>query len=87
MIEADSSSSFAIGSQGKMNKVIERMKEEAAKLGANGILIEGLGAQAAGSVGTATATSTGTSAYGTGISGNIYMKAGRGVAIFVPDAK
>jgi uncharacterized protein YbjQ (UPF0145 family) len=73
--------------QQKMDKAIERLKVEAAKLGANGILLQGSGNQAVGSVGTAfgSATATGSSAYGTGvgISGNIVVKAANGIAIYV----
>ena len=41
--------------QGKTNKAIERLKEEAAELGANGILLTGAGDQYGGTVATATA--------------------------------
>lgn len=85
IVDAASHSSFAMGDQAKTNKVIERMKIEAAKLGANGILIQGVGNESAGSVGAGTANATGSnSAVGTGISGNIYMKSGKGIAIYVP---
>jgi hypothetical protein len=39
--------------QGKTDTVIARLKEEAAKLGGNGVLLEGIGDQSAGSVSTA----------------------------------
>ena len=84
IIEASSKSSWAISDQGKMDKVIERLKEEAAALGANGILIQGLGSQVAGSVGTGVATGTNNTAFGTGVSGAIFHKQGSGVDIFVP---
>ncbi|MEK6210791.1 MAG: hypothetical protein AABM64_10570 [Pseudomonadota bacterium] len=85
LVDAASHSSWAIGDQGKTDVVIRRMKEEAAKLGANGILIQGVGSQAAGSVGVGNAYSTGSnSAFGTGISGTVFMKSGRGLAIYVP---
>jgi hypothetical protein len=45
---------FAVTAQGKTNVVMDRLKAEAAKLGANGILLEGVGDQAGGSVGTGT---------------------------------
>jgi hypothetical protein len=74
--------------QQKMNKVIERLKEEAAGLGANGVLLEGVGDQQAGTVATGfgSATANGNSAYGTGfgVSANAFMKSGKGLAIFVP---
>ena len=71
-----------------MNKVMERLKDEAASLGANGILLEGVGEQQAGAVGTGfgSATANGNTAYGTGfgLSANAFMKTGKGLAIFVP---
>jgi hypothetical protein len=74
--------------QQKMNKVIARLKEEAAGLGANGILLEGVGEEQAGTVGTGfgSATANGNSAYssGFGLSANAFMKTGKGLAIFVP---
>jgi hypothetical protein len=53
ILEATSKHSISPGDQRKIDKVIERLKEQAAALGANGILLEGLGEQYAGSVGTA----------------------------------
>jgi hypothetical protein len=86
IVDASSRSSFAIGDQGKTDVVIRRLKDEAAKLGANGVLLQGIGDQAAGSVSTGygQATATGHSAYGTGfgISGNIFLKSGQGLAIY-----
>jgi len=74
--------------QQKMDRAIARLKEQAAELGANGILLEDVGDQAAGSVGTGfgTANSTGShaSATGLGISGNVFVKSGKGLAIYVP---
>ena len=70
--------------------VIDRLKAEAAKLGANGILLSGVGDQASGSVGSGfgTATATGHSAFGVGFgsSATIFQKKGDGLAIYVePD--
>jgi hypothetical protein len=70
--------------------VITRLKEEAAKLGANGILLDGVSDQAVGSVGTgfANATASGHTATGFGIgsSGTVFVKSGSGLAIYVePD--
>jgi hypothetical protein len=87
LLDTSSRASMSITAQGKTDVVIARLKEEAAKLGANGILLQGVGDQSAGSVssGYAQASSTGHSAYasGIGISGNIMIKAGSGVAIYV----
>jgi hypothetical protein len=88
LLDTSSRASMSITAQGKTDVVIARLKEEAAKLGANGVLLQGVGDQSAGSVssGYSQATATGHSAYasGIGISGNIMIKAGSGVAIYVP---
>lgn len=42
VLNANSSASWAVTNQGKTNKVIERMKQEAADLGANGVLLAGV---------------------------------------------
>ena len=87
ILESSSRNSWAITSQGKMDTVIQRLKEEAAKLGANGILLQGTGSEYGGSVntGVGTATATGNTAYGTGFgtSVGIFHKAGSGIAIYV----
>ncbi len=67
--------------------VIRRLKEEAAKLGANGVLLQGIGNESGGSVssGVGQASVSGNHAYGTsfGVSGNVMYKAGTGIAIYV----
>ena len=83
LLEASSKSSLSITQQGKMNKAIQRLKQEAARLGANGVLLQGSGNEYSGSVNTGTATATGNTAYGTGVSVPIMHKAASGVAIFV----
>lgn len=83
LLEASSKASWAITQQGKMNKAIERLKEEAAQLGANGVILQGSGTEYVGSVNTGTATATGNTAYGTGVSVPVMHKAASGVAIFV----
>jgi uncharacterized protein YbjQ (UPF0145 family) len=89
VIDASSQGSMAFTQQQKTDKAIARLKEEAAKVGANGILLQASGSQPVGSVGTGlgTATATGHSAYGTGvgISGNIFVQAANGVAIYVTE--
>ena len=87
ILELSSRNSWAITSQRKMDTVIQRLKEEAAKLGANGILLQGTGSEYGGSVntGVGTATAMGNTAYGTGsgTSVGIFHKAGSGIAIYV----
>ena len=84
IIDASSRGTFAFSDQGKMDAVIERLKQEAAALGANGILIQGLGSQSAGAVGTGVATGTKNTSLGTSFAVPIFMKQGSGMAIFVP---
>jgi hypothetical protein len=87
-LDATSQGSFAITSQQNMDKAIARMKEEAAKLGANGILLQGVQDQQSGSIGTGVGSSSygGGSSTGVGVGGSfgIYNKAAHGIAIFVP---
>jgi hypothetical protein len=88
IVDASSKESFAFSDQQKMNKVIYRMKEEAAGLGANGLLLEGVGDMYAGSVGSGfgSATANGNTAYssGLGVSAGVFQKTGKGMAIYVP---
>ena len=87
-LDASSQGSFAITSQQNMDKAIARLKEEAAKLGANGILLQGVQDQQSGSIGTGVGSSSygAGSSTGVGVGGSfgIYNKAARGIAIFVP---
>jgi hypothetical protein len=84
LLDAGSRNSWAITDQGKTNKVMERLKREAAELGANGILIGGLGDQQVGSVGSGQAWGYGNTAYGLGVSSGVFQKKGSGLAIYVP---
>jgi hypothetical protein len=86
-LSASSRGSFSITAEGKIDKVIERLKREAAKLGANGILLHGVGDQAGGSVGAGISTETNSprSPYGIGFGASAFFfeKSGDGVAIYV----
>jgi hypothetical protein len=86
-LSATSRGSFSITTASKMNKVIQRLKNEAAKLGANGILLHGVGDQAGGSVGAgvSTETNSGNSPYGLGFGASAFFlqMSGDGVAIYV----
>ena len=86
-IDASSSGSMAITSQQNMDKAIERMKAEAAKLGANGILLQGVQDQQSGAIGTGIGSSSygSNSSVGAGVGGSlgIYNKAATGLAIYV----
>jgi hypothetical protein len=83
IIDSSSKSSWAITDQGKVDVAIERLKEEAASLGANGILIQLTGDISTGSVGVGSATAYGNSAYGYGISSSVLHKVAKGMAIYV----
>lgn len=87
-LDATSQGSFAITSQQNMDKAMARLKEEAAKLGANGVLLQGVQDQQSGSIGTGVGSSSygPGSSTGVGVGGSfgIYNKAAHGIAIFVP---
>jgi hypothetical protein len=87
LLDSNSRHSFSFTAQGKTNAVIERLKAEAAKLGANGILLNGVSDQAAGSVstgfGSATASGHTATGFGVGTSGTVFVKSGSGLAIYV----
>ena len=84
MLDTSSRGSFSFTAQGKTDKVIERLKEEAAKLGANGVLVQGIGDRPSGSVGIGFGAASPTSGVGVGSSTASYQKAGNGIAIYVP---
>jgi len=90
IVGASSRQSFSPGDQAKIDKVILRLKTQAAQLGANGVLIQGLGDQYAGSIGSgfgsATASGHTAVASGFGISAGLFEKTGQGMAIYVPPA-
>ena len=83
IIDSSSKNSWAVTDQGKVDVAIERLKEEAANLGANGILIQLTGDISTGSVGVGSGTAYGNSAYGYGISSSVLHKAAKGLAIYV----
>ena len=86
-LQTSSSGSFSFTAQGKTDAVIKRLKTEAAKLGANGVLLEGMSDRASGSIGTGGGTesySRGSSVGGgVGINLGMSQKVGGGVAIYV----
>jgi hypothetical protein len=87
LLDSNSKHSFSFTAQGKTNAVIDRLKAEAAKLGANGILLNGVGDQATGSVstgfGSAMASGHTATGFGVGTSGTVFVKSGSGIAIYV----
>jgi hypothetical protein len=90
VLDASSKSAFGTGGQKSVDKVIERLKIEAAKLGANGVILEGFSDSETGSVGTGMGSDSygNHSAVGVGLGGSvgIYKKTGHGDAIYVAPA-
>jgi hypothetical protein len=89
-LTASSRGSFAVTMHAKIDKVIERLKKEAARLGANGVLLHGVDSRSAGSLGAGVSTEseTGHSPYGLGFGTSVFLsqESGSGVAIYVePD--
>lgn len=85
LVDADSNASFKFSAQGKVNAALERMKQEAAKLGANGILLRGVGEKGGVTVGSAYGSAYGNAFSGTGVgvSGGGLIKSVSGLAIWV----
>jgi hypothetical protein len=84
VITATSRSSFSFGAQKKMDTVIDRLKKEAALLGANGVLLQATGTEGGGGVGAGVGTGTGGGFISTGIFMSSENTTGRGLAIHVP---
>ncbi len=89
ILEATSEGSPAITAQGKTNKVIERLKNDAAQLGANGILLQAVGNETGGAVatglGSSVTTGSSTISSGTIVMAGSRIKTGNAIAIFVPE--
>jgi hypothetical protein len=70
-----------------MDAVMQRLRKEAASLGANGILLQSTGTESGGGIGTGVGTGFGVGgglSIGTGIFTTSDNKTGRGLAIYVP---
>jgi len=87
-LAASSKRSFSFTYQGKAEAVVRRLKREAAKLGANGVLLEGISDESSGTVGTDVGTDyqgpRGTAEVGFGASTLMLQRYGRAVAIYLP---
>ena len=83
-IDASSRGTPVFTDQRKMDRAIGRLKQEAAKLGANGVLLEGTRNEQTGGIGLGTGSASGNSAFGIGGSFGISIKTATGLAIFVP---
>lgn len=88
VITASNKSAFTTGGQKSVDKVVERLKEQAAKLGANGLILQDFSDRQSASIGTGVGSETYThnAAVGVGVGGGIgiFKKTGQGVAIYVP---
>jgi hypothetical protein len=88
LLDASSRSAFGPGGQKSIDKVIERLKAQAAELGANGVILGDVSDRETGSLGTGVGSDSysGHSAVGVGVGGSlgIYKKSAKGRAIFVP---
>jgi hypothetical protein len=89
MVEATSLWAWAFTEQGKMDAAMARLKAAAARLGANGLLLQSAGTKSAGGVSTGnmTANTYGGTTYanGTGVTTPVTLAAGSAIAIYVHD--
>ena len=87
-LNANSRSAFGSGGPEAEDKVIERLKVEAAKLGANGVILSSFSDSQSASIGTGVGSESygRRSSVGVGVGGSfgIYKKTGRGEAIYMP---
>jgi type IV pilus biogenesis protein CpaD/CtpE len=87
VLESSSRNSMAFGDQAKLELVIERMKKEAARLGANGVLLQGTSNESGGAIGTGVGSGGMAGSVGIGVglgtSFELVRKVGRGLAIWV----
>jgi hypothetical protein len=90
LLDAHSSSVFQPGGQKSVDKVVERLKEQAAQLGANGIILGDVADRQTGSIGSGIDSDSYSrnSAVGVGVGGSLgmYKKTGKATAIYVPPA-
>jgi hypothetical protein len=88
-VRASSKRSWSFTFEGKAEVVVRRLKEEAGKLGANGVLLEGIsddpGAAIGADVGTGYEGPRGTIDVGVGASTLMLQRYGRGIAIYLPE--
>lgn len=79
LLETSSRASWSITDQGKMDTVMDRMKQEAAKLGANGVLLRGTADRESGGISTGSFTGN----VALGVTLGMSHKVGSGTAIYV----
>jgi hypothetical protein len=87
ILNASSKSMFNAGGQRTTDKVVERLKMEAAQLGANGIVLEGFDQTQSGSIGTGVGSESYSrhSSVGVGVGGSvgIFKTTGKARALYV----
>lgn len=88
ILDASSEGSFQFGDQAKTDAALERLRREAAKLGANGVLFQGAGEKPGMVIGTggSSVSMGGNSSIGVGLglSRQLMHKVVHGEAIYVP---
>lgn len=88
VLTATSKTAFGTGGQKSVDTVVERLKQQAAKLGANGLILEDFSDRQTASIGTGVGsdsyTHNGAVSVGVGGGIGIFKKTGKGRAIFVP---
>jgi hypothetical protein len=88
VLSASAKSMFNAGGQRGTDKVVERLKMEAAQLGANGIILEGFDQTQSGSFGTGVSSDSysrhGSVGVGVGGSLGIFKTTAKARAIYVP---
>jgi hypothetical protein len=88
VLHAASHSVFSPGGASATDKVVQRLKVQAAQLGANGLVLQGFSDKQTASLGTGVGSESygRSSAVGVGASGSfgVFKKTGEALAIFVP---
>jgi hypothetical protein len=91
ILDASSKRSFSFSTQAKADVVISRLKQQAAKLGANGIVLQGISDESSGSFATSVGTGyeggRGTVDLGFGVSALMLQRYGRAVAIYLAPSR
>jgi hypothetical protein len=89
VVSASSKRSWSFTFEGKAQVVVRRLKEEAGKLGANGVLLEGISEESGAAIGTDIGRSyegpRGTIDVGVGVSTLTLQRYGRAIAIYLPE--
>ena len=90
IIDASSEGSMQFGDQAKIDAALARLKSEAAKLGANGVLFQGSGDKPGAVIGTGGSNvsfgSNSAVGLGIGLSNQLMHKVVHGTAIYVSEA-